>query len=151
MTKSFVDSDEVFRHTACMANSALRRCYLRLFTRLFTLCLVILPLAAQTPAFEVASIKPSKVNGTSGAVCRNIKVGTETVEADISFNLMVIDAYEAEAERFDLPEDWGRNTFEVRVKMPPTTNVAVCRLMLRNLLAERFHLMVEVKSGDVPT
>jgi uncharacterized protein (TIGR03435 family) len=119
---------------------------------LLAIHLAALPLAAQAPAFEVASIRPSKSTRTAASLCRGLKLGTENVEVvGISLNLMVIDAYETGPDdRFDLPE-WGRNLFDVRAKMPPNSDVAGCREMLRNLLAERFHMVTALKTVDVPT
>ncbi|MEP7352618.1 MAG: TIGR03435 family protein [Acidobacteriota bacterium] len=113
--------------------------------------LLALPLAAQTPAFEVASIRPSTAQRSSGAVCRATKPETENVQVvSDTFNLLIIEAYEKEIDRFDLP-DWGKNGFDVSVKMPRNTSVDTCRLMLRNLLAERFHLVVAIETRQLPS
>ena len=61
-----------------------------------------------------------------------------------------IDAYETYAERFDLP-DWGHSRFDVNVKIPPNTDMAACRQMLQNLLAERFHMVTAVQTVEMPT
>lgn len=114
----------------------------------WALSLLALPLLAQAPAFDVASIHPSKGEARGGSFCRTLKPGVETYAvAGVTLNLLIIDAYDA--DRFDLP-DWGRDRFDVSVKVPAGTTTDACKAMLRSLLAERFHLVVSVESRMMP-
>src|SRR5262249_12013532 len=117
--------------------------------RLLALSLFAFQLAAQTPKFEAASIRLSEAPLTAGTLCHSMKPGMENLQAvGISLNLLVIDAYELDADQFDLP-DWGRNRLDVKVVMPPNTSTDTCRQMLRSLLGERFHLVTAVETRDL--
>ena len=114
--------------------------------------LLALQLAAQTPSFEVASIRPSQSSVGSSGLCYGIKTGTEHVQAaGISLAAMIIDAYQGVVDRFEIPNWASSSRFDVNVKTPPNTNAAACKQMLRNLLAERFHLVTAVETVDMPT
>lgn len=125
------------------------------------LLLLLLPLTlcAQTPAFEVASIRP--LNGppvAGGPICganlrpENLVSGPESVLAGGTATLvsLINQAYVDSLEGFDFPE-WARSgdRFAVSVRIPPNTTAATCREMLRNLLAERFHLVTAMESREV--
>ena len=112
------------------------------------LSLLVLPLVAQAPAFDVASIHPSKGDARDGSSCRTHKLGVETYTVTgVTLNLLIVEAYDA--DRFDLP-DWGRDRFDVSVKIPAGASVDSCKAMLRALLAERFHLIVSIESRVMP-
>lgn len=121
--------------------------------RLRLLALLTFPLAAQTPSFEVASIRPSKSLVSNSSLCANLKLSPDSVLAFEVHRLdgFIRDAYGNVVEDFDLPE-WLRNngTFAVSVKIPPNTSADTCREMLRNLLAERFHLVADVETRELP-
>jgi uncharacterized protein (TIGR03435 family) len=136
---------------AATAVALARQCYSRRVIPLWALPLLALHLAAQDQEFEVASIRPSNSSVTSAQVCHSLKPGVELLQvAGISLNFLVIDAYETETERFDLP-DWGRTRFDVRLKLPPKTSAAACRQMLQSLLAKRFHMIIAVQNVEMPS
>ena len=119
--------------------------------RFWALPWLALQLAAQTPSFEVASIRPSQSSVTSAGLCYRMKPGTVHVQAaGVSLAGLLIDAYEGAVDRFELP-NWANSRFDLSVQMPPNTNGAACKQMLGNLLAERFHMVTAVETVDMPT
>jgi len=118
--------------------------------RLWPLPLFALTLAAQTPSFEVASIRPGNRTNT-GSLCRNHNLNPESVIAFAVWPLSAVieDAYADEVDDFDFPQ-WSRmGNFAINVKIPPNTSVGTCRKMLQNFLAERFHMVTAVEIRDV--
>ncbi|MEO5924958.1 MAG: TIGR03435 family protein [Bryobacteraceae bacterium] len=121
--------------------------------------LLCLPLSAQTPTFEVASIRLANRTLTGLHLCGRVDVSSDTILSSESLltsgihrlDGLIDDAYRDEVDDFDLPQ-WVRNngSFAVSVKIPPNTTARACRKMLQSLLAERFHLVVEIETRDVP-
>lgn len=78
--------------------------------------------------------------------------GSESVLASGSRTLVALisDAYQDSVDGSDFPQ-WVRNgdRFALSVKIPPNTTAGMCREMLRNLLAERFHLVTGVETREV--
>ena len=120
--------------------------------RFWALPWLALQLAAQTPSFEVASIRPSQSSATSAGLCYGLKPGTEHLQAaGVSLAGLVIDAYQGVVDRFELPTWASSSRFDLSVKMPPHTNAEACKQMLRNLLAERFHMVTAMETVEMPT
>jgi len=128
--------------------------------RLWLLPLLMLPLAAQTPSFEVASIRPSNARtGTGLPLCGNINTSPDTLltrESALRTGVyglsgLLGEAYHEDVDDFDYPQ-WTRNfpTFAVSVKVPADTTSGTCHKMLQNLLAERFHMVTGVEIREVP-
>jgi uncharacterized protein (TIGR03435 family) len=126
--------------------------------RLSVLPLIALTLSAQTPSFEVASIHPVEERRPGVAICgvnlspQTIVSGSESrlVSGSRELFALISDAHNELVDALDIPQwvvDAGR--FAISVKIPPNTNVATCREMLRNLLAERFHLVTAVETRPV--
>jgi len=124
--------------------------------RLWFLPLLALSLAAQTPSFEVASIRPANRTITGLPPCGRVDASPETVltidlaSSVLRLDNLISDAYRDEVDDFDFPR-WIPNngTLAVSVKIPANTTVRMCRKMLQNLLAERFHLVIGVETRDV--
>lgn len=122
--------------------------------RLWLLSLLTPILAAQVPQFEVASIRPSEPRLTKRAVpCTNgvdtiANPESEVVSVVAPLSAVIRDAYSSSVDDFDLPQ-WMVANYAISVKMPPKTSVDTCRDMLRNLLAERFHMVTGVENRDV--
>jgi uncharacterized protein (TIGR03435 family) len=108
--------------------------------------------AQSAPAkFEVASIRPATERAPGRPICGR-SVDPESVVSGAEGALissggstlvsLIADAYQNSMDGMDLPE-WvkGGQRFAVSVKIPPNTRAGVCREMLRNLLADRFHLV----------
>ncbi len=98
-------------------------------------------LTAQTQAFEVASIKPSgskSQRGSDGGPGSSDPARYTFGKAELKTLIMI--AYHVEpfqvSSRFPLEEP----TFDLVATMPPGTDKPQFRVMLQNLLAERFQL-----------
>ncbi len=120
--------------------------------------LLALTLSAQTPAFEVASIRPVAGRGPGVAICglspspQAAVSGPEgkLISGTRELFALVRNAYEDMVDTIDFPQ-WvfDAGTFAISVKIPPNTDARTCRAMLRNLLTERFHLVVALEPRDV--
>ncbi|HLH19143.1 MAG TPA: TIGR03435 family protein [Bryobacteraceae bacterium] len=112
------------------------------------------------PAFEVASVKaapppePNRVfsprsTGVPGQP-GNQDPGRFTAE-DYSIPNLITMAYGIEHYRLSAPPDLNRAIFNIQAKMPPDTTREQFRLMLQNLLAERFGLKVHWEARPMET
>jgi len=122
--------------------------------RLSPLLLFALTLDAQTPSFEVASVRPISVGyesmfGPRYVICQGVKPEAENVRINTTLNTLVIEAYSGEVDRFDLPAPRSTVQVEVSVRIPSGTTLASCRQMLQKLLSERFHLITNVEPGEI--
>ena len=117
-------------------------------------------LLAQAPSFEVASIKVNTI-GNEQAGPQNPQPGGRVTLTNRTLRFLVQFAYspfESPLHDFQIVggPDWvDRDRFDITAKMPgdpvpnpETANLA--RLMLRTLLAERFHLRVRNESREFP-
>lgn len=121
--------------------------------------LFALTLSGQTPSFEVASIRPKDPPFSALPLCGNrVVVSPDNIlspESLLSSGVntlsgLLSEAYNDEVEDFDFPQ-WSRlGPFTISVKIPPNTSARLCRKMLQNLLAERFHTVVGVEIREVP-
>ncbi len=116
--------------------------------------------AQSAPAkFEVASIRPANgpIQG-GGPICgRSLDANAivsdkESVLASSGGTLVALinHAYQDSMDGMDLPQ-WIKSDqrFAVSVKIPPNTHAGACRAMLRNLLAERFHLVTDFETREL--
>ena len=112
--------------------------------------LFCLTLAAQTPSFEVASIRPSgrpdpRINQKS--VCGHpLSTGSQLASEITPLHNFVVVAYRSDVDDFDLPQWMQDAIFAVNVSIPPNTNLETCRQMLKSLLADRFHLVTAIET-----
>lgn len=105
-------------------------------------------------AFEAASIKPA----TSGVRQRRpgIAGGPGTSDpgrirySGISLRDLILLAYRVQAFQLAAPKELDARTFDVEAKLPPGATQAQLRLMLQNLLAERFHLELHREEKVLP-
>jgi len=116
--------------------------------------------ANSQPAFEVASIKPSPPfsQRKSNITAMFGGPGTDDPSRVTITNYMLLGlvaaAFQVESYRVSGPswlEDARETQFDITAKVPDGTTKEQIPLMLRNLLAERFHLTVhrEKKEGQV--
>jgi uncharacterized protein (TIGR03435 family) len=111
-------------------------------------CAILLSQPARSPTFEVASVK--RVDGKPGDPGFKVTVrgGPETSDPErvtyTNQNLLtlVFYAYDARINPTDGSEWLGTEHYNIEAKIPPGTTLADFRLMLQNLLAERFHMVV---------
>ena len=105
---------------------------------------------SQTPAFEVASIKPNEsASGHGGAPF--IPPGQFAV-ASYSLQALVSFAYEVPSSRIIGWPEWTRSArYDIQARTGKPTTRAELLAMLRTLLADRFSLRAhrEIREGDV--
>ena len=119
--------------------------------RFWILLLLPLALTGQTLSFEVASVRFSSQPSTPKAPCSGSPNPESLLDTGIhTFRTLVTAAYDDQADDFDLPVWTNSSRFALSVKIPPHTTVAKCREMLRNLLTERFHLVLAEETRQLP-
>ncbi len=122
--------------------------------------LALLPAAlAQTPAdkpaFEVASVKPAPpptpnlfMMGTRGGP------GTSDPEhasfSNVTQRMLIAQAYDVQDYQISSPGWLESERYDIVAKVPKGTTKEQFRLMLQNLLAERFHLTVHRETKSMP-
>ncbi len=103
--------------------------------------------------FEVASVKPAPANGNADTTPRG---GPGTSDpGQITYErtwlrYLVADAYAVRTDQVSGP-DWTKTeAYSIVAKIPPNTTRDKFNLMLRNLLAERFHLTIHRETKMEP-
>ena len=98
------------------------------------------------PAFEVASVKPSPLPPPGQYPRPLVRGGPDSSDPGMAtfenFDLasLVTMAYDIPRYRLSAPDWLPTSKFEITAKIPPGTTRPQYRLMLQNLLAERFKL-----------
>jgi len=112
--------------------------------------------AAGPLAFEAASVKPSPppdpstqyvVSGVYGGPGTGDPARVEYRHLDL-LNLLGR-AYNLPPQQLAAPDWMSRETFEIAAKVPPGSTVEQVRLMLQNLLVERFKLQVHRETKEM--
>src|ERR1039458_6380226 len=99
-------------------------------------------------SFEVASVKPSPPPGPNRTMGRSVRGGPGSTDpgaitfTNIDLFSLVTLAYGINAYQLAGPDWLPAARFDITAKLPPATNREQYRLMLQNLLAERFKLAV---------
>jgi uncharacterized protein (TIGR03435 family) len=125
-----------------------------------TLCLATLSSAFSlsfqspgVPSFEVASVKASDpklgmrafpVRGGPGSADPG-----QVIYTNISLKYLLYYAYGAHSDQITGPEWLGTEHYDIVAKIPPGTGKEEFTLMLRTLLADRFHLALHHESKEV--
>ena len=102
--------------------------------------LVVLAAAVYAQRFEVATLKPS--DGTSrGAAARALPGGERYVATNASLKDLITVAYRLRHDQVSGGPGWmGRDRYDLNAKAERPSTVDELRVMLQNLLAERFQL-----------
>jgi len=106
-------------------------------------------LAAQTPAFEVASIRPSADQPEQANVGVKIS-GSQVRISYFSLRDYVSRAYRIRNAQIVAPEWMSQIRFDVAGKLPDGASAEKVPEMLQSLLAERFELKVHRASQEFP-
>lgn len=121
-------------------------------TLAFATCGVVTALQAQTaaPAFEVASIKTNR----SGAVAQRISAPRGTGRFEVtngSLYILVLNAYGLADFQLAGGPDWMRQTrFDIAARGDMSATREQIAGMLRDLLADRFHLVTHRETREQP-
>jgi uncharacterized protein (TIGR03435 family) len=129
--------------------------YMKPVALLFMFAMAAMPATSQTtapkPSFEVASIKPHKGDVTFSvdpALRGSRVVGTASTLAD-----MITVAYDVRYDQTSNGPGWiNSDRFDIEAKAPgdvPPTNEQF-RLMMQDLLSERFQLRLHHETRDLP-
>jgi uncharacterized protein (TIGR03435 family) len=119
-------------------------------TRLTGLCLLpLLSALAQTPAFEVASVRPSAPDGERPNIQRDPAGGITLTNVDLQ--TLVSMAYNIQPFQLAGGPPWLRSRrFDVVAKAPAATDNSRTWVMLQALLADRFQLVVHKETPELP-
>ena len=116
----------------------------------------MLPMMAQAPVFEVASIKPAPPLSFEDVQAGKSHVGVKVDAGRVDIGSaplasLITQAYQVKPFQLDAPE-WTRNRpfFDVLAKIPAGTTEAQLPLMLQALLKDRFKLAVHREMKDLP-
>lgn len=124
-------------------------------TVLAVFSLLSLTSLAQPPAvsksFLVADVHPSPFTSNPFMHGNSIQGGryflTQATMVDLISTAYGVDAVNVQGG----PTWLERDRYDIRAKVPPGTTPADVKLMLRSLLAERFHLVVKSGTAPMPT
>ena len=107
--------------------------------------------ADQRLKFEVASVKPAPARGDT-----SIRGGPGTSDpGQVTYERtwlpgLVADAYGVRLDQISYPDWMGTEYYSVVARIPPDTTKAQFKIMLQNLLAERFHLKLHHETKTLP-
>jgi uncharacterized protein (TIGR03435 family) len=106
---------------------------------------------AQTPSFEVASIRPSAPIGPGGKVDIGVHIDGAHVRI-VSFSLRdcLARAYATKAAMISGPDWTASERFDISATLPPGSTPAQLPEMLQALLAERFQVKMHREKKDLP-
>jgi uncharacterized protein (TIGR03435 family) len=100
--------------------------------------------------FEVASLKASAPGGRGGAI-RPAPGGERYVANNVPLRLMIAVAYQIKADQIQGGPDWiATIPFDMNAKAGRAASIDELRMMLRNLLAERFQLKFHRETKELP-
>lgn len=120
---------------------------------IFTVCAAFVPsAAAQTPAFEVASIKPNLVSkqGGEGSRRENTQTSPDSLTMrNVTLRTCIAWAYRVQPSQVTGPGWIGEERYDLAAKAAGPAAEAQLRLMLQTLLAERFKLMLHRQQKEM--
>jgi uncharacterized protein (TIGR03435 family) len=118
-------------------------------TRFGIAAAVTATLAFGQTAFDVASIKPSgpkSVRGSDGGPGSKDPTRYTFGRADLRILAMI--AYDVDSFQLSSPIPLDLDEFDLAARIPAGTTKQQFRIMLRNLLAERFHFKLHLISKE---
>ena len=102
--------------------------------------------SAPSPAFEAASIK---LNTSDDGHSSSTGSKGQVVFTNVALRKLIMRAYEIQDFQLEGP-DWMANVkFDIAAKYPADSTKEQRPLMLRNLLAERFHLVIRRQTKEM--
>ena len=127
---------------------------------LFILPFIVSVLSAQSPdidklQFEVASVKPNKTGDPNSSL--RLQPGGRIVATNVALRLLIRNLYNVQADQIVGGPPWIESErFDIEAKAdreyPPQADAPAPELlaMMRNLLADRFKLVVHRESREMP-
>ena len=111
--------------------------------------LALLTWAAFAQTFEVASVKPS-AHPVGPDYNNQVTIGPSGFSGrNVTLKRLIMDAYGLQPHQVSGPKWLGDNEYDVEAKAYKPASKEELRLMLRPLLAQRFHLMVHRETKDL--
>jgi uncharacterized protein (TIGR03435 family) len=127
---------------------------------LFIACVAQAQSVDKSLTFEVASVKPAappSANGRGMIMFRPPSGGPGTKDPGrinypfISLKMLLTEAYNVKNYQIAGPSWLDTERFDINATMPPETTKEQFRVMLQNLLAERFKLAIHRETKELPT
>src|SRR5215467_5099446 len=113
-------------------------------------CLLVAAAFAQSPKFDVGSLKPTQSPGPNSFV-RPSPSGDRYIGSNASLRLMIQVAYRLKPDQIVGGPDWvASDTWDLNAKTDKQVTTDDLRLMLQDLLAERFHLKLRRDTKELP-
>lgn len=103
---------------------------------------------AQSPAFEVASVKINR-SGDRGLARPDLKNGTLTAR-NVSMRMLLRAAYDLSESRITGPDWLDSDRYDLVAKSPQGVPDSEMMLMLQTLLKDRFHVAVHPETKEMP-
>jgi uncharacterized protein (TIGR03435 family) len=130
----------------------------------FTSCAAFAQTTAGTPSFEVATIKPAAPPATSmgpgGGMRIAMRMGArggpgtadpgQITYSGMPMKDLLVNAYGVKTYQVSGPSWMDTERFDIVAKVPPGASKDDVKLMLQNLLAERFKLTLHREKKDLP-
>jgi len=141
----------------------MRRVNIRAALLFFTSCAAFAQTTAATPSFEVATIKPAAPPATSmgpGGMKIAMRMGArggpgtsdpgQITYSNMPMKSLIVTAYGVKTYQVSGPSWMDTERFDIVAKVPPGATKDDVKLMLQNLLAERFKLTLHREKKDLP-
>jgi uncharacterized protein (TIGR03435 family) len=128
----------------------------RTLTTAAAFCAIALAQTPASPTFEVATVKPSAPQ-QAGRMMMRARGGPDTPDPSQysveSFPLsrVIMRAYGVQSYQISGPSWIDSERYDIVAKLPAGTTKEQFQLMLQNLLAERFKLVVHKETKELPT
>ena len=122
----------------------------RLSAALFSF-LTVIPALAQAQKFEIADVHVSPTARTFAQNFGGVLREGRYVNRDATMLNLIVAAYGVSEDNIAGGPGWiTSDLFDVVAKVPAGTTLATANVMLQNLLAERFHLVIRNDTRPVP-
>lgn len=121
----------------------------------FTSCAAFGQAAAESPTFEVASVKPAEPQ-TMGMMRVMMRGGPGSADpgqitySNVTLKNLMVNAYAVKEYQINGPKWLDSERFDIVAKIPKGATKEEFKLMLQNLLAERFKLTLHHETKDLP-
>jgi uncharacterized protein (TIGR03435 family) len=121
----------------------------------FTSCAALAQTAENSPTFEVASVKPAApITGNRISVMMRGGPGTpdpgQITYNNVTLKNVLMNAYDVKGFQISGPDWLDSARYDIVAKVPQGATKAQFRLMLQNLLAERFKLTLHREKKELP-
>jgi uncharacterized protein (TIGR03435 family) len=123
---------------------------------IFTSCGVFAQAAAESPTFEVASVKPAEAPSGMGMMRVMMRGGPGSPDpgqitySNVSLKNILMNAYAVKGYQISGPKWLDSERFDIVAKIPKGATKEQFQVMLQNLLAERFKLTLHHETKELP-